>query len=70
MEAVLLHKYTHSVTRENNHRQSYVKKVFSKFSKLYDKYQRILQQNRIYIIKQKEHIFNKLDKNKQIKHLT
>ena len=70
MEAVLLHKYTHSVTRENNHRQSYVKKVFSKFSKLYDKYQRILQQNRIYIIKQKEHIFNTLDKNKQIKHLT
>ena len=70
MEAVLLHKYTHSVTRENNHRQSYVKKVFSKFSKLYDKYQRILQQNRIYIIKQKEDIFNKLDKNKQIKHLT
>ena len=35
---------------KRNHGQSYVKKVFSKFS---DKYQKILQKNQIYIMIQK-----------------
>ena len=42
-----------------------VKKVFLKF---YDKYQKILQKNQLYLMIQKNQISNKLDKKQQIIH--
>ena len=66
--AVIIHKHRFFDQGKSIHWQ-YANGILKKlFSKLHDKYQKILQENQIYNNSTKRCIFNKLHKKEQVKH--